>query len=80
MRLRLAEVTENESFVDEAELDGVVVHTTRRIEAIGDDRVRVTYRMAITGPAANELGPRTGPQITADFPETVAALIAIAQA
>jgi hypothetical protein len=35
----------------------------------------VTYRMEITGPAADTLGPEIGPQISADFPETMAALV-----
>jgi hypothetical protein len=36
--------------------------------------------MEITGPAADALGPRIGPQITADFPQTLASLAQRAQA
>jgi hypothetical protein len=36
--------------------------------------------MEISGPAADELGPTLGPEITADFAETIAALIEHAEA
>ena len=79
VRLRLASVKEDEQFVDEAEIGGATFRTMHRIDDVGDNRVRVTYRMEITGPAADELGPQLGPVITADFPETVAALISRAE-
>jgi hypothetical protein len=31
--------------------------------------------MEITGPAADTVGPDLGPKISADFPETLAALV-----
>lgn len=40
----------------------------------------MTYRLEITGPAADETGPQVGPAITADFPETIAALVRLAEA
>lgn len=73
--LQLAEVRENETFVDVAEFGGVVIRTMHRLERLSADRTRVTYRTEITGPAADELGPQVGPAITADFPETMAALV-----
>lgn len=78
--LRLTEVVENTSFVDEATAEGLVVTTDHRLDELGAGRVRVTYRMQITGPAAQALGPEIGPQITADFPASVAGLISLAQA
>ena len=77
--LRLAEVRENELFVDEAEIGGATLRTTHRLDPLGDGRLRVSYRMEITGPAADELGPELGPAITSDFPDTVASLIARAE-
>ena len=53
--------------------------TTHSVEAVRDERSRVTYRMEISGPAADTLGPELGPAISADFPETLAALIARAE-
>jgi hypothetical protein len=43
-------------------------------------RSQVTYRMEIDGPTADTLGPELCPAISADFPETLAALDARAEA
>jgi uncharacterized protein YndB with AHSA1/START domain len=80
IELRIAEAVEPELFVDEADLGDVVVRTTHRVERVGGGRSRVTYRMEISGPAADTLGPQLGPEISADFPETLAALVARAEA
>ena len=79
IELRIAEAVEPVLFVDEAHLGDVVVRTTHRVERVGSDRSRVTYRMEIDGPAAGTLGPQLGPAISADFPETLAALVARAE-
>ena len=79
IELRIAEAVEPVLFVDEADLGDVVVRTTHSVEAVRDERSRVTYRMEISGPAADTLGPELGPAISADFPETLAALIARAE-
>lgn len=77
--LRLAEVRPGELFVDEAEFGGAVIRTTHRIERSGEDRIRVVYATEISGPAAEKIGPEVGPMITDDFPETIAALVALAR-
>ena len=77
VRLRLAEGRENELFIDEADLGDIVVRTTHRLDRL-DDGTRVVYRMEITGAAADQVGPQLGPAITADFPETIAALVELA--
>jgi uncharacterized protein YndB with AHSA1/START domain len=74
VELRIAEAVEPELFVDEATLAGVVVRTLHRAEPLGGDRTLIVYRMEISGPAADTVGPEIGPQISADFPETLAAL------
>src|SRR5215510_2347637 len=79
IELRIAETLEPVLFVDEADLGNILVRTTHRVERVGDERSRVTYRMEITGPAADTLGPRLGPAISADFPDTLAALVARAE-
>ena len=40
----------------------------------------VVISVAIDGPAAGTLGPVIGPEVTAEFPQVVAALIAEAEA
>jgi uncharacterized protein YndB with AHSA1/START domain len=79
IELRIAEAVEPVLFVDEANLDDVVVRTTHRVDRVGNERSRVTYRMEIDGPAADTLGPQLGPAISADFPETLAALVGRAE-
>jgi uncharacterized membrane protein len=68
--LTLADVVENEHFVDEARVEGLVIRTMHRI---GDGKV--AYRVEISGPAGAEIGP----QITADWPQTMAALVKLAE-
>ena len=75
VELRIAEAAEPDLFVDEADLGDVVVRTVHRIEPLEGDRSRVVYRMEIGGPAADRVGPELGPQISGDFPETLAALV-----
>jgi hypothetical protein len=74
VELRIADAVEPILFVDEAELDEIVVRTVHRVDRLDGERTRVTYRMEITGPAADTLGPQIGPEISGDFPQTLAAL------
>ncbi|MFI0743191.1 SRPBCC family protein [Streptomyces sp. NPDC021100] len=79
VHLLVAEATVNELFVDEARFDGLLLRTTHRLTPGERDRTRVTYRMEITGAGADDLGPRIGPAVTADWPQTMTALVALAQ-
>ena len=79
VELRIAEAVEPELFVDEADGGDFVVRTTHRVEAVGDERSRITYRMEIAGPAAETVGPEIGPEISGDFPQVLAALAARAE-
>jgi len=80
VELRIAEASEPNLFVDEAEMDDVVIRTIHRIDPLDDERNRVTYRLEISGPAADSVGPELGPEISGDFPETLAALVEKAEA
>src|SRR5438876_2497528 len=71
IELRIAEAVQPERFVDEASLGDVVVRTIHRLEPLENDRLRVLYRMEITGPQADTLGPQIGPEISADFPQVL---------
>jgi len=75
--LRLADVVPGEQFVDEAELAGLTIRTRHRVDPQPDGGHAVTYRMEVDGPA--EPAAQVGAAITADFPETVAALVALAE-
>ena len=79
IELWIAKASEPESFVDQADLGEVVVRTIHRLEPLERDRVRVIYRMEISGPGADTLGPQIGAAISADFPQVLAALVARAE-
>ena len=79
VELRIAEAIEPELFVDEADGGDFVGRTIHGIEGVGDERSRITYRMEITGPAAETVGPQIGPEISGDFPQVLAALAAHAE-
>jgi Polyketide cyclase / dehydrase and lipid transport len=79
VELRIKEAVEPELFVDEADFGEIVVQTTHRVNRLDSGRARVTYRMEITGPAADTLGPQVGPEISGDFPQTPAGLVARAE-
>ncbi|WP_329492828.1 polyketide cyclase [Kitasatospora herbaricolor] len=76
--LRVTEATEGETFTDEARFDGLVLRTVHRLVPLDRGRTRVLYRMEITGEGADQAGPQIGPGITADWPETMAALVTLA--
>ncbi|WP_194896146.1 SRPBCC family protein [Catenulispora pinisilvae] len=75
IRMRITEVVPDQAWVDVCEWPGLVITTHHLIEEIGDGRTKVVYRTEITGEAADEAGPEVGPQICADFPEVVGALL-----
>jgi hypothetical protein len=77
--LRIKEAVEPELFVDEVDFGEIVVQTNHRVNRLDTGRARVTYRMEITGPAADTLGPQVGPEISGDFPQTLAGLVARAE-
>src|SRR5262245_1438346 len=79
IELLIAEAVEPVLFVGEGHLGDAVCRTTQRLERVVNARSRVTYRMDIDCPAADTLGPELGPAISADFPETLAALVARAE-
>jgi hypothetical protein len=74
---RLAKVEPGREFVDETPVGPLVVRVSHRLEPLGRERVRVTYAAEIDGP--EEQAQQLGPAITADFPETMASLVALAK-
>jgi hypothetical protein len=74
---RLTKVEPLREFVDETPLGELVVRVSHLLEPQPSGRVRITYSAEIDGPEnqAQEIGP----MITADFPDTMASLIALAR-
>jgi uncharacterized protein YndB with AHSA1/START domain len=79
VELAIVEAIESTLFVDEADGGDFVVRTTHRVEPLEGERSRVVYRMEITGQAADTVGPQIGPEISGDFPQVLAALVALAE-
>ena len=77
--LQLTEIVPGRIFTDEADGGEFVVRTEHRLDPLPGGRTRVMYRTEILGPAAAQIGPEIGPVITADFPEVLSALVALAE-
>ena len=77
--MHLAEVTQNVSFAEVAEADGLTIRVIHRLERLDGQRTTIAYRTEITGEGADELGPRLGPGVTAAFPDAVAKLVELAR-
>ncbi len=68
---RMVEAAEAAGFVDETEIPGTAtLRFEHRLAPLTGGGTRITHRVVITGPAAQQLGP----MVTADVPSTVAAL------
>jgi hypothetical protein len=78
-RSRIVELIENERYADETAF-GDVVLTFRHVLVATPGGTRVTHQLVIDGPGADATGPELGPQITADFPTALDALIRTAGA
>jgi hypothetical protein len=70
----LTEVVPGRGFVDETEIPGALLRFGHALEPLGDGRVRVTHRVEIEGPAAQDMGP----MVTSDVPEAMEALVKLA--
>ncbi|RKN38615.1 SRPBCC family protein [Streptomyces hoynatensis] len=77
----LTEVTVNESFSDETPVgDTAVLRFVHRLAALPGGGTRITHRVEIDGPAADQVGPQLGPQIAKGIPTIVESLAKAAQA
>lgn len=74
----LTEVEPLRGFTDETTLGEVLVRVSHRLEPGEDGRLRITHAAEIFGPP--ELAAVVGPSITADFPQSMVALVAFAAA
>jgi hypothetical protein len=74
---RLVKVTPLREFVDETPVGELVVRVSHLLEPLPAGRLRITYAAEIDGP--EDEAQNLGAAITGDFPQTVAALIALAQ-
>jgi hypothetical protein len=75
---RLIKVDPGREFVDETPVGDLVIRVSHLLDPLPGGRLKITYAAAIDGPA--DQARQVGPLITADFPQTIASLIALAAA
>lgn len=71
---RMVEVTPARGFVDETEVPGAVLRFIHRLSPVDGGGTRIIHRVEIDGPAADDMGPQVGPQITEGMPATMESL------
>ena len=74
-RSTLRDVRPNAGFVDETVLEATRFLVSHELQKLPSGGTRVTYAITVEGPEAATLGPL----VTADFPEVLAALKALAE-
>jgi hypothetical protein len=65
-------------FSDETYIPNLAIRFDHSLERTATGRTRITHRVIITGPAAEEAGPHLGPEITADVPQAMESLARLA--
>jgi len=74
---RLTRVDPMREFVDETPVGELVVRVSHLLTPLADGRLRIDYSAEIDGP--EDQAQQVGPMITADFPQTMASLVALAK-
>lgn len=77
--MRLVEIVPGEVWTDEMDAGDFVVRTVHALRPNETGGSTITYRTEFHGPAADQAGAEMGPAITADFPDVVAGLVAVAE-
>lgn len=70
----IAELDPNRLLTDETEMGDLVIRVVHRLEPLSSGRTSITYRVEVTGPAADAAGEEVGTAVSADFPQVIAAL------
>jgi hypothetical protein len=76
----IVQATENQVYADQTSMGGVTLRFSHTLEPLASGGTKVTHRLEVTGPTADQVGPELGPAITEDFPEAMQALLARAAA
>jgi hypothetical protein len=77
LEYRLTKVEPLHEFVDETPVDSLVVRVSHLLDPLPSGRLRLIYKAEIDGP--EDEAQQLGPMITADFPDTMASLVALAK-
>jgi uncharacterized protein YndB with AHSA1/START domain len=71
----IVEASENRVYADQTDMGEVTLRFSHTLQPL-EGGTKVTHRLEITGPAADQVGSELGPAITEDFPEAMDALLA----
>jgi hypothetical protein len=75
----ITELAENRVYADRTGFGGLVLTFRHTLAPLPDGGTRVTHQLVIDGSGADEAAPELGPQISADFPAAMDALLAAAR-
>ena len=78
-RSTITELTEGSVYADRTEFGGLILTFRHTLAPLAGGGTRVTHQLMIDGDEAGTMGPELGPQISADFPEAMNALLAAAR-
>ncbi len=76
---KIIELVEAEVYADQTAFGEVTLLFRHTLAPLGDGGTKVTHRLEIDGPGADEVGPELGPQISEDFPAAMEDLFAAAR-
>jgi uncharacterized protein YndB with AHSA1/START domain len=74
----VAELEENRLLTDVTDMGDLVIRVAHRLAPLAGGATSITYRVEVSGPAADAAGEEVGTAISADFPQVMAALAAAA--
>jgi hypothetical protein len=74
----IVELVEDERYADRTEFGGLSLLFRHTLTPLDGGGTRISHRLVIEGPEADQAGPELGPQITEDFPAAMADLVAAA--
>ena len=77
-RSTIVELTEDSVYADRTEFGGLMLTFRHTLVPLARG-TRVTHQLMVGGDDADTMGPELGPQISADFPEAMDALLATAR-
>ena len=75
----IIELTPQQAYADQTVWGELALTFRHELQPQSDGGTRVTHTLTIDGPAADEIGPELGPQISGDFPAAMAELLAAAE-
>jgi hypothetical protein len=78
MRSVIVELDEGRSYADSTRFGDLTLLFRHTLDPLSTG-TRVTHRLEVSGPHADEVGPQLGPQISGDFPVTMEELFTAAR-